>query len=80
MSFIERFLYRPVYFCFGAVAGIAGAAVEVVGCPLTMLTTSGGIGLSAFASKMETCHICVSVNTLLKEGMPVKRIPFDTFQ
>jgi hypothetical protein len=36
--------------------------------------------LSAFASNRLTCHISVGERDLLNEGMPVMRIPLDTFQ
>src|SRR5579859_1922007 len=36
--------------------------------------------LSAFAQTKLTCHICVVDNDVLKPGIPVIRIPPDTFQ
>jgi len=59
----------------GAAAGSVAAVL-----PLRMSTAAGGSGLSALASSRLTCHICVSVRTSLKDGMPVSRMPLDTFQ
>lgn len=36
--------------------------------------------LSAFASSRLICHICLSDKELVNPGIPVKRIPFATFQ
>ena len=48
--------------------------------PCRMSKAAGGSGLSAAASNMLTCHIWVLLSTLLKDGIPVNRIPLDTFQ
>ena len=40
---------------------------------------AGGMGLLALARKMLTCHISVSLSWVLKEGIPVRRMPFWTF-
>ena len=41
--------------------------------------TVGG-NLSVFAKRSETCHICSLLNEPVNPGIPVKRMPFATFQ
>jgi hypothetical protein len=80
-NFIISFRYRA-----GSEAG-AGAGIEllaggagVVFDPLTRSTAVAGRGLSALASSRLTCHISFDVNMPEKAGIPVNRIPFETFQ
>src|SRR5882757_9364430 len=62
--------YRTPFTFAGGVGG-AGVASEA-------FTESGN--LSAFASKRLTCHVWVSVSEPWKPGMPVRRMPWATFQ
>jgi len=62
-------------------APVAGAGITAAGgWPVTISSAAGGSGLSAFASRMLTCHICISLSTSLNEGIPVSRMPLATFQ
>lgn len=54
----------PAYFAFAGAGGTGPIAVGSVS-PFRMVTAPGGSGLSAFASRMLTCHICVSLSTFL---------------
>ena len=47
---------------------------------LRISMTGAGSSLSAFFNNKLTCHICASDSTREYEGMPVRRIPFATFQ
>jgi hypothetical protein len=61
----------------GAAAGATGAAGAGSGAR-DFFTESES--LSVFATNNATCQACVSVNAPLNAGIPVRRIPFDTFQ
>ena len=50
-------------YCFSPGAVSAGVAGDV--SPFRIVTAVGGSGLSALASRMLTCHICVSVSNSL---------------
>lgn len=67
---------RAAYFFFAG----AGAAGGFAGAGLTITVAAGGKGLFALANSRLTCHICSSLRTWSKEGMPVSRIPLATFQ
>jgi hypothetical protein len=62
------------------VAGAPNAGPVETASPRKMLSAAGGNGLSALANSTLTCHISVLVNCVLKSGIPVKRMPFATFQ
>src|SRR5579863_2511561 len=64
--------------CVGKL-GFPPAGVAAVVPPTRLSFTDCG-SLSAFASSTLTCHICVVDNVLTKPGMPVIRIPPETFQ
>lgn len=62
---------------YGSVgAGVEGAA----GARRRISSAAGGMGLLALARRMLTCHISSSLRAVLKEGMPVSRMPLATFQ
>jgi len=64
---------------FFVLAGLCGSIGAGIGGGASCCFTASEI-LSAFASSRLTCHICVSLRLPLNPGMPVKRIPFATFQ
>src|SRR5271156_4562606 len=76
------------YFCFvGSLAGVEGTGRLSAGAARIAGTGGGlnisrisGESLSARASKALTCQICWSVRDSLNPGIPVRRIPFFTFQ
>jgi hypothetical protein len=72
-----NYLFKAGAFCIaGGIAGIP-AAGSGSGAN-TFLAESGS--LFAFATSNASCQTCVSFNMSLKVGIPVKRIPFFTFQ
>lgn len=70
---IAEHLYGPVGACVEGAAGAVGALRRIS-------SAAGGMGLLALARKMLTCHISSSLRAVLKEGMPVSRMPLATFQ
>lgn len=64
----------PIYFL--ALAGVTGGAAG----PAAKLSFTDWGSLSAFAISKLTCHICVEDRVFSKPGIPVMRMPPDTFQ
>src|SRR5438270_11433974 len=58
--------------------GLGGATGRAAGLARAAFVCSGS--LSACCNSCDTCQICVGVSMSLKPGMPVRRIPFSTFQ
>jgi len=65
------------YFDRPSASGDATVA-DITGAAKIVLTEAGS--LSSCASNRLTCHIWVSFRDCLKPGIPVRRIPFATFQ
>src|SRR5215470_1317011 len=68
----------------GGGAGVAGAdddggGLASAGEPTRACFAEDG-SLSALASRIAICHICVSESDLEKPGIPVRRIPLAIFQ
>ena len=74
----QWFKSAPPHHFFTGGSVMIGVASEV--SPFRMATAAGGSGLSALARRTLTCHISESVRDSLYEGMPLRRMPFTTFQ